>query len=587
MAIISSLEYSDIRTSIVSFLKQDPYFKAFNFEASNISRIINALAYSSMYQGYYTKMLMDESIADSAKTKNALIGHANTRNYLTKFISASKAMVNVKVDATNINTNNVPYIQILRGQQFKGVDGSNSVIYFLLPYDVTLHYDSTQNAYVGDDFLLIQGQQRTTSYTVNTLYSKYQISDVDCDESTISVKLKTNKDSLTKTEYVRRNDFYKSQGDDSSATCYYVTASSSGIYQIHFGHDIFGREPKVGEYIEITYIKTNGKSANDANSFKLVLNQSSTSDTTNINSYSSSQITTNSIEASTGGLDGESADELRYNLLNFSKVRSRVVTSDDIKSVILANFRDVESINVWSGGNSTYRQYGKTYISIKPKTSEYLSNTAKSIISDMLVNNYGVMNKTDLIFVNPNFTDILLTIRYKVNTSITSDNTSTISSNIVSTVNDFNNNTLSRFDVNYYDSDLITYIKSNLATVSSLFTEKLLQKRLELNYSYGKYTISFANAVKSITSSIFKYGTINAILTSDSSGNVFIYNNDTNTQIVNIGTINLVTGVCVINLPQYVSTSILDVIATPVYPDVNTQEDNIVRIKTTTAIEVK
>ena len=89
MATINSLEYDDIRTSIINFLKRDPYYKDFNFEASNMSRLINVLAYTSMYNGYYMKMLLDEAMTDSARTKTALISHANTRNYLAKFISAS------------------------------------------------------------------------------------------------------------------------------------------------------------------------------------------------------------------------------------------------------------------------------------------------------------------------------------------------------------------------------------------------------------------------------------------------------------------------------------------------------------------
>lgn len=585
MSTISSLEYKDIRESIVTFLKQDSYFKAFNFEASNISRIINMLAYNSMYGGYYTKMLLDESIADSAKTKNALIGHANTKNYLTKFISASKALVNVTVDAKNIDTSSIPYIQIKRGQQFKGVDSNNATIYFILPYDVTLKYNSLENVYKGDDFLLIQGQQKTTSYTVENQFKKYQLNDTSCDESTIKVYVKTNKDSTAKTEYIRKEDFYETSSDEN---CYYVTASTNGVYQIHFGHNTFGREPKIGEYIEIAYIKTNGAVANDANSFTAVIHKNNTTKKTDLNYYSSLvEIKTTSVEASSGGLDGETVDELRYNVLNYSKVRSRVVTSTDIKDVLMANFRDIESINVWSGGDSAYRQYGKTYISIKPKTSEYLSNTAKQIITQMMVDKFGVMNKTDLIFVNPNFTDILLTVRYKINKASSSENSSTVSSNIISVVNKFDKNILSRFDSNYYDSDLTTYVKDNVSAVSSLFTEKLLQKTIEINYTYGKFTLNFANAIKIITSNEFSYGNLTVKLSNDANGKIYLTNTLSGENIVSIGTMNLLSGVCVINIPKYSSIQLLNVIATPIYPDVSTADDNIVRIKTITASEVE
>ena len=115
MASVSTLDYADIRSNFVQFLKQDPYYKDFNFDASNISRLLNILAYDSMYNGFYMKMLLDESMADSAKTLTALIGHANSRNYLTKFITAAKSFVNVEVPADTIDTNLVQYIQIYTG----------------------------------------------------------------------------------------------------------------------------------------------------------------------------------------------------------------------------------------------------------------------------------------------------------------------------------------------------------------------------------------------------------------------------------------------------------------------------------------
>ena len=47
-----SLEYDDIRQEFVNFLQKDPYYKDFNFEASNISRLLNILAYANTYNGY-------------------------------------------------------------------------------------------------------------------------------------------------------------------------------------------------------------------------------------------------------------------------------------------------------------------------------------------------------------------------------------------------------------------------------------------------------------------------------------------------------------------------------------------------------
>lgn len=580
MSSVNSLEYNDIRNSIVNFLKQDPYFKDFNFEASNFSRLINMLAYASMYNGYYMKMLLDESMPDSARTKTALIGHANSRNYLTKFIAASKSIIRVSIDAIDINTDEVPYIQISKGQQFKGVNKDGKSIYFLVPYDVTLLYNAEKNQYVADEFIIMQGQYRTLTYNIAEPFKKYQITDTSCDDTTITVRIKTNKDAKNYTEYVRNYDFYDVSAED---LCYYITASTNNIYQIHFGHNIFGREPRPGELLEITYIKSDGSSANDTSKFDIVLAKKTDTQNTNINFYTTTVINISTVEASSGGLDSETIDELRFGVLNFTRQRGRAITPDDIKSVILSEFRDVESINVWSGGTAKYRQYGKTYISIKPKTGELLTYAAKKVITDLMVNKYGIISKTDLIFVDPNFTDLLLNVKFKINRDLTNDNSAVIKAGIEQAISEFNKNILSKFDINYYDTDLSAYIKKVNNAIISVYIQKQLQKTIVLNYSSGRFQLEYGNQIKSITSSTFSYG--NLICTLKNIDNKVIIIDDKNNSIANIGTIDLQKGAIDIIIPQYVSAEILNIIADPVYPDVDTLEDNIIRIKSINVME--
>ncbi len=576
MSVINTLEYEDIKSSIVNFLKLDPYFKDFNFEASNFSRLINIMAYSTMYNGYYMKMLLDESMPDSAKTRTALIGHANSRNYLSKFISASRSIIKLSVSAEGIDSANVPYIQVPRGQNFKGTDKNSKTIYFMLPYDITLNYDATKNEYSAEEFMIIQGQTKVISYPVSEVNKKYQINDVSCDETTISVRVKSNKESTVSTEYMRNLDFYEVGSSD---LCYYITASTHGIYQIHFGRDSFGREPKLNEYIEVSYVKTNGEDANDTNKFEIVISKKPNTSNKDINFYLPSSVKCTTIEASSGGLPSETNDELRYSILNSSRQRGRAVSDEDIKSIIISEFRDVESVNVWSGGNSSRRRYGKTYISIKPKTSELLTNASKQIISNLLIDRYGIISKTDLVFVDPNFTDILLTVKFRINRSITSDNTSVVKARLESLTSEFNKNTLSKFDVNFYDFAFTSFLKERDYTLLNVFTEKLLQKTIILNYSTGKFTLNYGNQIKDVKSNTFEYGTIQCMFKNDGS-NINLYNVEGDVFITTIGTVDLFTGLLSVNFPNYTKAESVNVIATPLYSDVNTIEDNIVRIKT-------
>lgn len=580
---INSLEYEDIRASIVSYLKQDPFYKDFNFEASNISRIINMLSYSTVYNGWYMKMVLDEGMADSARTKTALIGHANVRNYLAKFVSSSKATLSLVLNAEdNVPLQNVPYVKLSSGQQFKGVDKNGKTSYFLLPYDVTMLYDQATTSFKSEDFLVIQGQQRVTSYEVSELFKKYMINDTSCDETTIKVHLKSNKNATLKYEYIRKDDFYDTASD---LNCYYITASTNGVYQIHFGQDIFGREPKIGEYIEISYIRTDGSVANDTSKFSIVLSKNASTLETDINFYPAGIITVNTVETSSGGVDEESVEDLKYAVLNHSRQKGRAVTSEDIKSVILSEFRDIESINVWSGGTAEYRAYGKTYISIKPKSGELLTNTSKRVISDLMVNKYGVLSRNDLIFVDPYFTDILMTFKFKINRTITSDNSSTLKSKIETAVIDFNKKILSKFDVNYYDSDLVAYVKNSVPGIETGYTINTLRKTIRLNYAFGLFKLNFGNTIKSVSSSVFKYGNLDCVIQNKGT-DIYILNSLNLNEVAKIGSVALESGKMNLNIPEFLRLEYVDIICEPVYPDVETTEDNIVRIKTIKAEEI-
>lgn len=576
-----SLEYDDIRQEFVNFLQKDPYYKDFNFEASNISRLLNILAYANTYNGYYTKMLLDESMPDSAKTRTALIGHANSRNYVVKFITSSKALVRIEIDGNKVN-DKIRYIHIPNGTSFKGFDRENKTVYFINPYDVTLYHDEKDNKFKSDEFLIIQGVQKKVTYEVKELNKKYIINDVEADPDTIQVKIKTNKDTNISVEYIRNNSFYDTEPLE---LCHYLSANTQGTYQVHFGRDLYGREPKIGEYVEISYIKTAGSIANDANKFTIITSKKKDTEEKDINYYVFSDVKVITIDSSSGGMDKESIDELRFAVINHSRQRGRVVTAEDIKSVIISEFRDVESINVWSAGTASYRRYGKTYISIKPKTGDVLTNTAKRIISDTLVNKYGVVSRTDLIFIDPTFIDVRLKLKFKINRDISSDNSSTVKARLEDLTYQYNKEKLSKFDSHFYDSDYIAYLKNNDVALLTVYTEKQLQYTLKTNYTTGEFDINFGNMTKLVKSNVFQYGKLNVLIYNKDS-DMYIYDIDNNIDIAKIGTLDIESGKIKITIPDMLKIESIIFTAEPAYTDIQIDENNIVRIKSIESMEV-
>ena len=92
------------------------------------------------------------------------------------------------------------------------------------------------------------------------------------------------------------------------------------------------------------------------------------------------------------------------------------------------------------------------------------------------------------------------------------------------------------------------------------------------------------NNRENITSSEFAYGDLTCKLTVVNNSVLIIDHNNKN--VATIGTADIENGTLDIIIPQYVSTELLNIIGETVYPDVNTLEDNIVRIKSINVTEL-
>ena len=56
----TNLNFEDIKTSIKDYLRQNSNFTDFDFEGSNLSVLINTLAYNTYITAYNTNMVANE-----------------------------------------------------------------------------------------------------------------------------------------------------------------------------------------------------------------------------------------------------------------------------------------------------------------------------------------------------------------------------------------------------------------------------------------------------------------------------------------------------------------------------------------------
>lgn len=562
---ISSLEFEDIKTSIKEYYKKDTQWTDYNFEGSAISSYLNILAYNTHYMGYYIKMLLNEAFTDTSQTKEALISKAKQTGYIAKGKSSAYASLSVLVE--NVDPA-IKFITIPAGTTFNTTSTTENKNIFHTTTDFTIK--KVDGAFNIKNVIVQQGNVVKNTFLIKDARQRIRLSDLNCDVNSIKLYVKSSENTKIRTQYNRVDDIIDIKPD---SKVWYVVMSSSGLYDIYFGEDRFGYQPKIGEYIDVEFMSTKGASGNNVKNFTIA--PANSTNPTNIGYYNNIKVTT--LEPSHGGTDAETIEDLRFSIPNHNRRQKRVVNENDYRSVLLSEFRDVESITVWGGEKSTERMYAKMFVSIKPKNSDNLSETAKTIIRQNLVKRYGIIG-SNIIFIKPEFINLDLTINVKMSKLAAIDNDS-VESEITQKAEKYNNSVLNRFDTIYSDAEFINYLKEDTDYVTSIYTQKILSKKI--NYDKGKntrYHIIMGNPISSVVSEPFEYGLYNAYLKNEE-GYLYVYNTATNKRLteIEVGTVIFDSGDIYFDVPKDVLSDSLTVICNPMNPDIETYLNNIVR----------
>ena len=153
-----------------------------------------------------------------------------------------------------------------------------------------------------------------------------------------------------------------------------------------FGDGIIGRKLTNNNYVTISYLQTQGKSANGASEFSFIgrlINQ----DGATVGGTNVSLVET--VERSRDGDDIESIASIKYYSPRIYSSQYRAVTSSDYEAVLSYIYPNVESVTSYGGEELTPPRYGKVYLSVKPRNGDYLSDfTKRDLISKL--KNYAV-----------------------------------------------------------------------------------------------------------------------------------------------------------------------------------------------------
>jgi len=369
----TNLDFNDLRTQIKSYLRANSNFTDFDFEGSNFSVLIDTLAYNSYITAYNTNMAVNESFIDSATLRENVVSLARNIGYVPRSKKASVARISFSVDVSGTPA---------RAVKLKaGVVALGSVVngnyIFSIPEDITVTPD-TDGIASFSDIEIYEGNLLRKSFTVD--YSqpdaKYILPNSDVDTSTIRV-------SVTSTA-VETYTVYKNIFDvNSDSRLFLVQEIDDEKYQILFGDNILGKRPEDGSTINVSYIVTNGDAADGAANFNFSGNLVYLRGGNEVQITSGISVLT-TLQASENGDDIESIDNVKYLAPRVYASQYRAVTANDYTSLIPFLYPNIDSVSAYGGEELDPPQYGKVFITVKPKNGEFLSDVAKdSIKSDL------------------------------------------------------------------------------------------------------------------------------------------------------------------------------------------------------------
>ena len=80
----ANLDFDQIKTSIKDYLRSNSNFTDYDFEGSNMSTIIDVLAYNTYITSYNANMVSNEVFIDSATLRENVVSLARNVGYLPR-----------------------------------------------------------------------------------------------------------------------------------------------------------------------------------------------------------------------------------------------------------------------------------------------------------------------------------------------------------------------------------------------------------------------------------------------------------------------------------------------------------------------
>jgi len=480
---VANLDFEDIKAQLKEYLRAQSDFTDYDFEGSALSTLIDTLAYNTYYTAFNTNMVVNELFIDSATLRDNVVAIAKQLGYRPKSATSPTAYVSFNVTYTNPTTDTELILK--KGTGFIA-NYDNNIYQYVVLDDVKAQV--ANNVATFTNVAIKEGTQLTNTFTVNTALrsQRFILDNQNIDTNTIRVKVYPTGGSFSEPYLVADNIL----GVDSTSKVFFLDEIEDERYEILMGDGVLGKKLENNARIEVSYLTTAGPESNGVRTFVFsgVLE--------NPSGVSPSAFTTSitSTTASAGGEEIESTQKIKYTAPKAYGTQDRAVTSQDYEAIVRQIYPATSDIIIFGGEDQEPPEYGKVFISLKPKDASYLTSLTKQEIVKEL-KKYTIASVEPRL-IDPSILYVELTSKIYYNRETTDQTPAQIRDKVIGAVQSYlDTSDTEKFNGKFRYSKAVAVIDDADRNINSNLTEVTMRKDFypQLNSTFY-YEVCYQNA---------------------------------------------------------------------------------------------
>ena len=450
-----NLDFQSLKESFKQYLaNSQPLFKDYDFDGSNISVLLDVLAYNTSMNAFYLNMLASEMFMDSSQLRDSVVSHAKLLNYTPRSFISSKAIVDIIIKSGD---NTPATFTIPKGTTFTGKAGSNNYNYVTQENIIALPANSS--ALIASNCTIYEGSYISENFVYTSNVSTYELSNPNIDIS--SLVLVVVEDGGIILPYIRKQSLF---GLQSNSQIYFLQGARDEKYEISFGDGVIGRKPKDNATIIAEYRICNGELPDGVSKFSI-----------NGAIGGFTDVDVNTVYASSGGAVSETIDSIKFNAPRFYGTQERAVTVADYENLLKLQYPEINDVIAYGGEELSPPQYGRVFVSVDLKATDGLPDIKKRNYYDFLKSRSPL--SIEPVVVSPDYMYLVVNTVVRYNPNVTVLNESDIKSLVISKIQQFNDTSINKFGAKFRYSKFVNAIDQ---TDSSIISNDTVVKAMRI-----------------------------------------------------------------------------------------------------------